>query len=84
MLRIENLLLRGDGAVTPNPVPEETSLWLGRQENGVAPGGTGPAGGGSKPGVGHAGGPGGPGVAGNGGHHESGLGELLRGPVSRS
>lgn len=86
MLRIENLLLRGDGQVTQAQMLEETSLVQGVQGVGGPPGENGSgvvgrsAGGAASGGAGGAGG-GGNGVAAggpsgaNGVHHESALGE---------
>lgn len=67
MLRIENLLLRGDGQVTQGRLLEETSLMQG-----IGGGDGGPGPGNGPPGNG----PPGPGGGGHGvgGHHESGLG----------
>lgn len=76
MLRIENLLLRGDEQVAQGRVLEETSLVQGPVENGGG-------GGGSSSGGGSAGGGGGGGVgpsasstSQNGAQHEAGLGPL--------
>lgn len=66
MLRIENLLLRGDGQVTQGRLLEESSLMQGiGGGEGSAAGAAGTAGGQSV---------GAPGGHGGAGHHESGLG----------
>lgn len=80
MLRIENLLLRGDGQVAQGRMLEETSLVQG-QGQGQGPaenGGGGGSGGGSGSGGGGSvgAGPTASSAAPNGGHHESGLGAL--------
>lgn len=78
MLRIENLLLRGDGAASQSTILGEASLWHGlcwRSDTGADPAVTRPSGG-FKPGIAHAVGPGDSGVSGDGGHQETGLGEL--------
>lgn len=85
MLRIENLLLRGDGQVSQGRMLEETSLVQGQGgatvENGAGAGsvsGSGSstgAGGGAGGSVGAAG-PTAVSAAPNGAHHESGLGAL--------
>lgn len=75
MLRIENLLLRGDGQVTQGRMLEETSLVQrqGPAENGGGSGSGSSAGGGGGS-VGS--GPAANSAAPNGGHHEPGLGAL--------
>lgn len=74
MLRIENLLLRGDGQVTQGRMLEETSLVQGPVENGGVGGGSGGGGGGG----GGSGGTGLPVTSGapSGAPHESELGAL--------
>lgn len=75
MLRIENLLLRGDGQVSQGRMLEETSLVQGQEtaENGGAGGGgSGSSAAGGSVGVGATA----TSAAPNGGHHESGLGAL--------
>lgn len=75
MLRIENLLLRGDGQVTQGRMLEETSLVQGPVENGGGGGaGSGSSGGGG--GGSGGGGPSAPSTTPNGAHHDTGLGAL--------
>lgn len=80
-LRIENLLLRGDGQVTQGRLLEETSLVQGAppvDNSGNGGGGSVSSGGGGGAGTGPSGSSGTP----NGAHHEAGLGPL--GAVQRA